>query len=282
MAEGGSVDKKLKSKKNSIRVLHWLSRDIHNILFWIVVLFNSLLLFWSSGIVGYFECDPIDRVSHAYHSGVAADIVPIAVSVVSVMRFYDELSVGIYRVEVIRTGRLKFVFQKIMEAFVSGALVMFATLVVYTLAVYVYAGVHQMPVIMEGVETLGSEGTTVYLQWAREGKGILVYLIQCSFMMIYGTVWAVLGTSFTVFITNKRVAVLFPYILKVLMECLGAYCYVKWGTGILFLWNLMMSPWSTAKPLRGVVYEFGCLGVVLLLSMTIIYAGMERIYSKQG
>lgn len=271
------------TKRHSVRVLHWLSRDLHNTLFWIVVLFNSLLLFWTSGIMGNTECDLIDGLFSAYFSGVASHIVPIAVSVVSVMKFYDELSVGIYRVEVIRTGRLKFVFQKVMEAFLSGALVMLATLLVYTLAACIYGGIHHLPITIEGRGLISvDEEPTVYVQWIKEGRGIFFYLVQCIFVMVYGTVWAVLGTAFTVFITNKRVAVLFPYILKVLMECLGSYCYVKWGTGILMLWNLMMSPWSASHPAEGVVYELGCLSIVLLLSMSVIYAGMERIYRKQG
>lgn len=247
--------------------------------FWIAVFLNSYFIFQASDL-GFFDTyDLIYSLGYAYFYSIASHLTPVLVSVISIMRFHDELENGIYRAEIMRIGKVRFSALKIWDAFLSGVEVMLFSLLAYTLIVFVCGGINGIPVTMENADDFTDYSDLSKTNLCRElilnGKGFLVYLLKCVCVTLYGSVWAAMGGVLAFFINNKRVVILGPFILKALLEYLAAYSEFKWGISIFVLHRLQ-------QPLSGATYLICCPAVILLLCTVIVYVRMEQLCRKKG
>lgn len=244
-------------------------------LFGIAVILNAWLLFYDSAAEEV--CDLAVLLQTSFITGPSAYILPVLTALPSVMRWHEERTSGAYRSYVLRKGRRRYAFSKILEAAISGALVMILSLVLFTVFVYIYAAAHGMRVTYEMYGMFGSEyDPTLYYRLIIGGKGRLVYLINCLFLVGYGMLWPCIGTAVSVFIRDKRLALASAFLAKRFLE------FVTGAAPVLRASNLLLSTYAQSMFLGGIPYAVCYVLVTLLLCTVIVYFGMEYVLAKNG
>lgn len=274
-----------------IKQLQWLNSKLQMRILWGVVLVSSWFLMrcsqnmpnWFSVGTGLQNSEPdiLNGLSWALIYDIFSFILPVMVSVPSVLKFYDEVHGKRYRQEVIRTGKIRYVFCKVADSFFTAVLVMILTIAIYTMAVYIYAWIYDLPVACAR-DSVSFSDKDIYTKMLAEHKGWVVYLIKIVFVSVAAGIWAMLGSSLVVFIKNKRVAILGPFIIRAILDMVGAYLDAHYHTSVLWMYKLQLSSGISERVCGGMIEELIYLLVIGMLCMFLVYVGMERIYRKQG
>ena len=274
------------------KILHFFKKEFQKPVFWFAIFMNSVFLMWCSQMMPHWfpkiseielqQPDLLWGISWSLSYDVYSMILPVIVSISSVLAFYDEIHEKAYRFKMIRVGKVRYVSTKIMETFLSGMLIMLLSFLVYTIVIYLYGFVYGLPVTCMQ-DDISFSPEDMYAQMLLSGRGWLVYGIKILFVSVYASTWAMFGTALVVFIANKRVAVVGPFILKSFLQLVGYYIYFyAGGSNVLILDKYQLQLGLPGRTLGGVIDEALYLMVVWVICIVIVYVGMERIYRKQG
>lgn len=262
-------------------LVYFLRKYLFTYIFGIAVFLNAYFMFTNSEIFTIGNGEEFDLIAKLQVSFIlnwSGYFTPVLVALPHVMRFHEEKSSGAYRFGLVRSGQLKYVFCKVRDAAVSGALVMACSLSLFVAAVSVYAFLHEGTVTLYHAGMFGDEYTpNFYYDLIIDGKGIVVFLINCMFLVGYSIYWSCIGTVVSFFIKNKRIALAGPFIFQRVFDYIipRSMSYLHDG-------NLRLSSSSQAMHMGGIPYAISYVGTVFVLSVTILYFGMEVWLRRHG
>lgn len=232
----------------------------------------GIVMIYSSEIQYYIGADYFDilgGIQNSYTLGLAAYIIPIIVCFPYIMRFSEERISGYQIYNELRTGRKLYIFYKLRDAVISGGMIMLAGITVYTFYSMCYCKVYRMELLCNGdgfFGTVHNPEPNIYYAWIMEGLGILVYLVNILFLMAFSMFWAVVGTVVSVFVTNRRVAVVSPLLFKRFLEYI-----IPDSMHFLIPTNLSMSGWVTEQFGGGIWYGILYITITFISGWLIIY-----------
>lgn len=202
-----------------------LKNVLRSPIFWIAVVLNALFIFFNGDFLlatGRLRFDICNHLQIAYWPGLAAFVAPILSALPYVTKFHEEKTSGIYRIKVLRYGKLSYVVHHILMAMITGFLVIVVSIALYDVFICFLALICQQPVVIRGIENAFGDASnpSFYYNLAASGKIWLVYVIHVLFLGGYGMIWSGIGVIFSIFVKNRNFAIVFPLFVKRLMECL--------------------------------------------------------------
>jgi hypothetical protein len=242
------------------------------------VLLNVVFIYLGSEMMLSADLDILSTLQNSYILGLTPFVTPIFVCLPYVTEFYEEKRKGYYRFKVMRYGKLRYVMSHVGKAMLSGMAVMLLSFAVFEVFVWTYGIVRGEPMHFEGgTNFYGTEYTpTVYYNLVMQGHGWIVHLINILFVTCYGMIWPCFGIVASVFVSNRRLAVIFPFLLKRLLEFLPDKLSIFCPNRLLFNEDLARAP------LGGTLYVAAYLMTVFLIAVLGTYIGLKRLLERQG
>lgn len=263
-----------------MQYLYEIKKLMKSKIFWLSVFINILFIFFNSEVMfesEWSELDLMNQIQNAYWPGLAAFITPVISALPYVTRFHEEKTSGDYRMKITRQGKLSYVFHHVLMGIISGFLVMFLSLALYTGAIYFLSLCTHKAVIYEGItDAFGdADNPTFYSGLQEAGYSKLVYLIHCLFLGLYGAVWAGIGVAASVFIKNKNFALIFPLFVRRLMDYFPVKLFILTP-------NYLRFEGIEILPAGGFIYAVSYILAVFILGSLCMTWGMNRLLKRQG
>lgn len=201
---------------------------------------------------------------------LTAYIIPVLVCFPCVMRLSEELTDGYSIFSELRIGRKYYAMRRLGASLLSGASVMLLGIAVYTVLAVIFCMRSNLTITCNGGGFFGdiyNPGTSIYYTWIAYGAGWAVYAVQIFFLLLYAMFWTIAGTVISVFVTNRRVAIVSPFLFKRFLE----YAIPE---SLFFLLpsNLRMSGWTIELAYGGIWYGVLYILIAFLIGGIIIFA----------
>ncbi len=212
--------------------------------------------------------DILGGLQNAYIIGFSAYIAPVVICFPHVMRFAEERVQGYGTFRMLRGSRMGYVRRSLAEAMLSGGAVMLIAVAVYMLFVAAWCGTHGMVMTCNGDGFFGDAYNSIesiYYGWVMSGMGAAVYAVNVLFLVFYAMFWSVAGTVLSAFVSNRRVAVVAPFLFKRFLEYL-----IPDSLFFLLPSNLRMNAWVIELPGGGIWYGILYVGISLLAGVVIL------------
>ncbi len=259
---------------------NWMRTLFCSSMFWIAVICESLFVFATSEVPMNLDINFLELIDNSFSWNIAAYITPILVSLPYVTKFFDEKASGNYIVRITRFGEYRYACHTAVRTMLSGMMVMFFSIIMFTLMICIYGWFHHYDMFFEGGGLYGTdEYVTIYGWLLEQGMGWMIYIVHIIFLCFYGGVWACFGVLASVFVTNRRLAIVFPFLLKRLLE----YIFDVSGSLYFLLPHGLTFPLSTSiKPLGGFLYLACYVLTVFIITVIGLYYGMRIYMGKRG
>lgn len=208
---------------------------------------------------------------------VILPFLPILSGMTCSMQLHDEICSSHYRMTIVRLGKVRYLMQKLIEAFGTGGLFANLSLMISCAFLVVYGVSENIPITMQDTSLYYSPDVScIYYEWIMKGQGAVVLVFQFFFAFLYCGLWAVISILFALCVKNKRVSALAPFILSNVFQKCGRMIYDATGNQAFNFGNLSLTYWTAIQPIGGLLYEFiGCatviLGCMVIGSIEIMY-----------
>ena len=197
---------------------------------------------------------------------LSAYLLPIFVCLPGVMRLSEERKEGYDQFCIYRIGISKYSFRKLFAGMLNGAGVILGAIGLYFVFAVFMAHISGKRINFS-TQMLGNENwITLYSEWINKGMGWLVFVVNIIFLLFLAMFWNVVGVSISVFVSNRKLVVVAPFLFKRLLEYLIPE---KWF--FLNPVNLSMSGWIPDLPYGGIWYPFLYIYVSFLLGWLIVF-----------
>ena len=246
--------------------------------FLVAVILNAIFIYIGSDIMFMEHVELLVLLQESYIWNLTAYISPLLVCLPYVTRFYEEKESGYYRIKIMRQGKVGYAMKHVWQAMVSGAMVMLFSILLFTVIIYIYAACNGLTVSLSaGADEYGDQFMpSFYYNLVQQGKGWIVYVLHIISLMCYGMIWPCYGMIASLFVTNRRLAVVFPFLLKRLLEFMP--------DALLFLSarRLRFEGIMAYMPLGGFLYAATYVLVAFLVTVLLVYLGMKLLMKRQG
>ena len=109
-----------------------------------------------------------------------------------------------------------------------------------------------------------------------QGKGGIMYILLNVSLLFYAMIWPCYGIVASVFVSNKRLAVVFPFLFKRVIGFMpGAVAYLGGR-------RLMLESHMAYLPLGGFLYIAAFVTAAFLVAVLGVYLGMKALMKRQG
>lgn len=246
-----------------------------NIYLWISVGILTLFYFLDSEIMesnGYV----FELVHNINSLGASGFVMPMACALPAALCYYEEKNTNNYRYKLIRKSRLSYAVRCIGRGIIGGAFVVGVSMALVLGAFFVISVVQGN--IISFVDDSGIYGTleenTIYAQLFAQGRGALVLLLNVVMMILDGMLWPCFGILASAFISNRKLLLVFPFLLYRLFAYL--YNFNEYLTPLPF--NMTKS--IVYEPLGGFLRVVLYLLVVVYITLMVLMANMRYQYRK--
>ncbi len=238
----------------------------------------GILVTASSGVSFMSSIDILEGLQNSFIFGMTAYIIPVVVCFPAVMRLSEERASGYGVFAQLRTSRHGYIMRRLGGAMLSSGVVMLLGIMAYTVCMVYICAMHGLSLMCTGSGFFGTvydPEPAFYYHMVEDGMGFLVYFVNVLFLICYAAFFGLVGTVVSVFVTNRRVAVVSP----MLFMRLSAYI-VPDTMPFLLPTNLRLSAWAAELPIGGIWYAPLYILVAFLLGLGILLArdryGMAR------
>ncbi len=260
------------------RMAYWLKKYVWNLPTLAAGLLLGVLIINAGGLTFAYNADLLEGLQNGFILGMTAYIIPVVVCFPAVMRFSEERAGGYSIFSQLRTSNVGYIVRRLGGSMLSSGMVMLLGILVYTIYMAFRCLRHGIPLTCTGSGFFGTADNpepAFYYHMIAAGMEFVVYLANVMYLLCYAAFFGVVGTVVSVFVTNRRVAVVSPMLFLRLESYIlpsGLFC--------LSTWNLRLSAWAAALPLGGIWYAPLYILVAFLLGLGILLArdryGMVR------
>ena len=252
-----------------------IRKYIWNIPTAIAVGVTAALIISSCDIASYpvgTEFDILGGLQMSFILEYTAYLVPVAVCFPYAMRFSEEMAGGYGQFAMLRVGRLPYAIRKLGDAMFSSAIVMLLGVFVYTAYVFLYCRHYSMAVTCHDIGFFGdADCPTLYYDWIQAGGGVAVYVVNILFLMTYAMFWSIVGTVVSLFTSNRRAAIVSPFLLKRFLD----YA-VPDKLFFLMPSNLRMSGWVIEQAYGGLWYGAVYILIAFAVGLLVVLIKLQR------
>ncbi len=260
-------------KIRTYALIYGLKKYVINISAIVPALILGFIMFYGSEIRAYQAAGTFDILGGLQSSMIlswTAYILPVLVCFPCVMRLSEELVDGYSVLSELRTGRKNYAIRRLGASLFSGSCVMLLGILIYTAFAVIYCICNSMTITCNGGGFFGdacNPGNNIYYHWIASGAGWAVYGMQSLFLVLYAMFWTIAGTVISIFVTNRRVAIVSPFLFKRFLE----YA-IPDSLFFLLPSNLRMSGWTVELAYGGIWYGILYILVAFLIGGVIIFA----------
>lgn len=187
----------------------------------VTVLFVLLMIgttgFWSDTLM---TGETVSMLAHFWNAwdyfGRVYIVVPLLVTVPVTFLLHDEMNSGYIHFSLLRAGRTRYVWNKMLAGILSGMIMIFCAEFLFTVLLIILTPGNIN--FSDQQNILDENSVNFYQNLVKEGKGYIVYIIWCLLACVYGGVFSALAVATSAVARNKYVATILPFIIFLLVE----------------------------------------------------------------
>lgn len=236
--------------------------------------FILFIFFWLDGGAWVSEGYIFEMFAEINMLGSSTFIIPIACALPAVLDYFEEKQTLNYRYKIMRSGRLSYAFRTISRGMLSGGMVMFTALALLLAGFFVMSAIKGWDICWVSTQYGDEIDRTIYFELFERGMGWLVLLLNVLMMVCNGMLWPCFGIILSTFVTNRKLAIIFPFLLFRLFAYI--YNFNSYLTPLGF--NLTLG--VVYEPLGGFLRVAIYLVVVFAVGVVTLMLNMSYMYRK--
>ena len=260
---------------------HWkagnsmIGESANNKYLWISIGLLTLFYYLDGEIMG--SGGYVFELFHNINSlGASGFIMPMACALPAALCYYEEKMSNAHRYKMIRKNRLSYAVHCIARGMMGGAFVVGVSVALILGAFFVSSAIQGNA--LSFIDESGAYGTidepTIYVQLFEQGRGAVVLLLNVFMMILNGMLWPCFGILASAFISNRKLLLVFPFLLYRLFAYV--YNYNEYLTPLPF--NMTKS--IVYEPLGGFLRVGLYLLVVVYITIMALMANMQYQYKR--
>ena len=199
--------------------------------------------------------------------GTSIIVIPVVCGIPYGTSFCIDYESGYFEFAITRTSIRNYVLTKIVVGFISGASVVLAAIVLFSLSCILVR-----PSVLQSVDYVNYSLGEYWVLLLNDKKDIIVFLFRVLMLCVFGGIWPVISLGMSIIIKNKYIIMAVPFLVSEIMSYItqlsGAYSFD--------LSNIPLQGPVESMSFGGVPFALAYSLLIITIMTCMFWVGVER------